>query len=81
MTVASMSVIEPIPMIDLQYLAERDWLVGRDAVGEVARDGITVNMLLPGVIATDRSLGLSARGRTREILLEEAIKRNGRRYR
>ena len=59
LTVASYSVIEPIPTIGISNTL-RSAVVGwaKTLAGEVARDGITVNMLLPGVIATDRSLQL-----------------------
>jgi 3-oxoacyl-[acyl-carrier protein] reductase len=78
MTVASFSVIEPIPTIGISNTL-RSAIVGwaKTLAGEVARDGITVNTLLPGVIATDRSLGLSrARAEREKIPLDEAIKRN-----
>ncbi|MDO8434166.1 MAG: SDR family oxidoreductase [Candidatus Binatus sp.] len=78
MTVASFSVIEPIPTIGISNTL-RSAIVGwaKTLAGEVARDGITVNTLLPGVIATDRSLSLSrARAERDKIPLEEAIRRN-----
>ncbi len=43
---------------------------------EVGRDGVTVNTLLPGVIATERSLGLSRATAERQgISIEEATRR------
>ncbi len=78
LTVASFSVIEPIPNIGISNTL-RSAIVGwaKTLAGEVARDGITVNTLLPGVIATDRSLNLSrARAERDKISLEEAISRN-----
>ena len=62
LNVASYSVIEPIPTIGISNTL-RSAIVGwaKTLAGEVARDGITVNMLLPGVIATDRSQVASSR--------------------
>lgn len=56
MTVASSLVVEPSPMIGVSS-ALRSTLVGWSKVlaSEVAADGVTVNMLLPGLIATDRT--------------------------
>lgn len=56
MTVASSLVVEPSPMIGVSS-ALRSTLVGWSKVlaSEVAGDGVTVNMLLPGLIATDRT--------------------------
>lgn len=56
LTVASSLVVEPSPMIGVSA-ALRSTLVGWSKVlaSEVAADGITVNMLLPGLIATDRT--------------------------
>ena len=77
MTVASYSVIEPIPTIGISNTL-RSAIVGwaKTLAGEVARDGITVNTLLPGVIATDRSLSLQqAVAQRQKITPEEALKR------
>lgn len=56
LTVASSLVVEPSPMIGVSS-ALRSTLVGWSKVlaSEVAADGVTVNMLLPGLIATDRT--------------------------
>lgn len=56
MTVASSLVVEPSAMIGVSS-ALRSTLVGWSKVlaSEVAGDGVTVNMLLPGLIATDRT--------------------------
>jgi 3-oxoacyl-[acyl-carrier protein] reductase len=61
LTVASSSVVEPIPSIGISNTL-RSALVGwsKTLAGEVARDGITVNMLLPGRIATERIDQLNA---------------------
>src|SRR5207245_2305210 len=60
LNVASSSVIEPIPTIGISNTL-RSAIVGwaKTLALETARDGITVNTLLPGLIATDRSLQLS----------------------
>jgi 3-oxoacyl-[acyl-carrier protein] reductase len=76
LNVASYSVIEPIPTIGISNTL-RSAVVGwaKTLAGEVARDGITVNMLLPGVIATDRSLQLHQGNAKRlNIPVEEAMK-------
>jgi len=59
LTVASSSVIQPIAAIGLSN-ALRSTLVGwsKTLAGEVGRFGITVNMLLPGRIATQRIIQL-----------------------
>jgi 3-oxoacyl-[acyl-carrier protein] reductase len=77
LTVASYSVIEPIPTIGISNTL-RSAIVGwaKTLAGEVARDGITVNTLLPGVIATERSMQLrSAQARAQKISEEEALRR------
>lgn len=55
LTIASSGVVQPIPTIGISNTL-RSALVGwsKTLAGEVARDGITVNILLPGRIATDR---------------------------
>ncbi len=77
LNVASYSVIEPIPSIGISNTL-RSAVVGwaKTLAGEVARDGITVNTLLPGVIATDRSIQLQrAHAERAKISLEEALNR------
>ena len=77
LNVASFSVIEPIPTIGISNTL-RSAIAGwaKTLAGEVARDGITVNMLLPGVIATDRSVQLhQANAKRQNISVEEALKR------
>ena len=77
LNVASTSVIEPIPVIGVSNTL-RSAIVGwaKTLAGETARDGITVNTLLPGAIATDRSLSLSrAAAERQKISVEEAMKR------
>jgi 3-oxoacyl-[acyl-carrier protein] reductase len=77
MNVASYSVIEPIPTIGISNTL-RSAVVGwsKTLAGEVARDNITVNMLLPGVIDTDRSKALhQGMAKRMNISEEEALKR------
>jgi 3-oxoacyl-[acyl-carrier protein] reductase len=77
LNVASYSVIEPIPTIGISNTL-RGAVVGwaKTLANETARDGITVNTLLPGVIATDRMVQLNRMHAERQnISLEEAIKR------
>jgi 3-oxoacyl-[acyl-carrier protein] reductase len=77
LNVASYSVIEPIAAIGVSNTL-RSAIVGwaKTLAGETARDGITVNTLLPGVIATDRSISLSrAAAERQKISVEEAARR------
>lgn len=55
LTIASTTVVEPVATLGLSNTL-RSALVGwsKTLAGEVARDGITANLLLPGHIATDR---------------------------
>jgi 3-oxoacyl-[acyl-carrier protein] reductase len=79
LNVASFSVIEPIPHLGISN-SLRSAVVGwaKTLAGEVGRDGITVNMLLPGTIATDRLIQLNRATAERSgISLDEAIKRAG----
>ncbi|HUY28352.1 MAG TPA: SDR family oxidoreductase [Candidatus Binataceae bacterium] len=77
LNVASYSVIEPIAGIGVSNTL-RSAIVGwaKTLATETARDGITVNMLLPGVIATDRSIQLTrAAAERQKISVEEAERR------
>jgi 3-oxoacyl-[acyl-carrier protein] reductase len=66
-TVGSSGVVQPIPNLGLSN-AVRSALVGwsKSLAGDVAADGVTVNMLLPGRIHTERvdELDAAAAGRT-----------------
>ena len=66
-TIGSSGVIQPIPTLGLSN-AIRGSLVGwsKSLAGDVAADGVTVNMLLPGRIHTERvdELDLSVANRT-----------------
>lgn len=61
LTIASSGVVQPIPHLPVSN-ALRSTLVGfmKTLAGEVAADGVTVNMLLPGRIATARTQSLDA---------------------
>ena len=76
--VASTSVVEPIMAIGVSNTL-RSAVIGwaKTLATEVARDGITVNTLLPGAILTDRILQLSGAAAERQkISVDEAIQRN-----
>jgi 3-oxoacyl-[acyl-carrier protein] reductase len=77
LNVASSSVVEPIPAIGVSNTL-RSAVVGwaKTLAGEVARDGITVNTLLPGTIATDRVMQLSrATAERLKISVEQVLQR------
>jgi len=59
LTIASSGVVQPIPHLPLSNTL-RSSLVGfmKTLAGEVAADGVTVNVLLPGRIATGRVVSL-----------------------
>ncbi|MGV8855958.1 MAG: SDR family oxidoreductase [Devosia sp.] len=61
LTIASSGVVQPIPHLPMSN-ALRSTLVGfmKSLAGEVAGDGVTVNMVLPGRIATARTLSLDS---------------------
>lgn len=77
LNVTSHIVVEPIPMIGISSTlrsAIHGW--AKTLATETARDGITVNTLLPGVIATDRAVRLaSATAERQGISVDEVLKR------
>ncbi len=76
MLVVSSGVIQPIPNLALSN-ALRSALVGwaKTLANEVAADGVTVNCLAPGRIATDRIVEFDqARSRREGITVEQAQK-------
>ena len=78
LNVASTSVVEPIAAIGVSNTL-RSAIVGwaKTLATETARDGITVNTLLPGAIKTDRIVQISTAAAERQkISVEEAIQRN-----
>jgi len=75
--VASTSVVEPIATIGVSNTL-RSAIIGwaKTLATEVARDGVTVNTILPGAIATDRTIQLSrAAAERQKISFEEAMQR------
>jgi len=67
LTIASSGVIQPIPNLSLSNTI-RSALVGwnKSLANEVAGDGITVNILAPGRVATDRTAALDAAAAKRQ---------------
>jgi len=61
LTIASSGVVQPIPHLPISN-ALRSTLVGfmKSLAGEVAGEGVTVNMVLPGRIATGRTQSIDA---------------------
>jgi 3-oxoacyl-[acyl-carrier protein] reductase len=60
--VASTSVREPIPYLMLSNAHRSATLAAfKTLAGEVARDGVTLNTVLPGRIGTDRLYGIASR--------------------
>jgi 3-oxoacyl-[acyl-carrier protein] reductase len=77
LNVASESVIQPIPQIAISNTL-RAAVVGwaKTLAGEVARDGITVNTLLPGAFETDRVMQVQrASSAAQGLSLEEVVQR------
>lgn len=74
LTIASTTVIEPIPTLGMSNTL-RSALVGwsKTLAGEVARDGVTVNMILPGRIATDRTAFLDGATAERKGTTADAV--------
>jgi 3-oxoacyl-[acyl-carrier protein] reductase len=74
MAVASTSIREPIPGLTASNAlrsAVAGWM--KTLAGEVAAEGITVNMLLPGRLATDRTLSFDRMDAESEGLSIEAV--------
>src|SRR5215213_4545515 len=78
LTIASSGVVQPIPNLVLSN-ALRASLAGwsKTLAGEVAKDGVTVNLVLPGRIDTDRlgeldAANAKARGKTPEEIAAAA---------
>ncbi len=74
LTIASTTVIEPIPTLGMSNTL-RSALVGwsKTLASEVARDGVTVNMLLPGRVATDRTAFLDGATAERQGKTADAV--------
>ncbi len=73
-TIASSGVIQPIPNLAMSN-ALRSAIVGwaKTLASEVAKDGITVNLVLPGRIETDRTAELDAANAKRQGKTPEEI--------
>ncbi|SFV38713.1 3-oxoacyl-[acyl-carrier protein] reductase [Devosia crocina] len=76
LTIASSGVIQPIPHLPISN-SLRSALVGfmKTLAGEVAHDGVTVNILAPGRIATDRTRSIDAAAAARAGKSEDDIAR------
>jgi 3-oxoacyl-[acyl-carrier protein] reductase len=77
LNIASVSVVEPLAAIGVSNTL-RSAIIGwaKTLATETARDGITVNTLLPGAIKTDRIVQInSAAAERQKISVEEAIQR------
>ena len=76
LTIASSGVVQPIPHLPISN-SLRASLVGfmKTLAGEVASDGVTVNVLAPGRIATDRTRSLDAAQASRTAQPEAEVAR------
>jgi 3-oxoacyl-[acyl-carrier protein] reductase len=76
LTIASSGVVQPIPQLAMSN-SLRSALVGymKTLAGEVAADGVTVNVLVPGRIATDRTHEIDLAAARREGRSEEDVAR------
>ena len=77
LNIASVSVVEPIAAIGVSNTL-RSAVIGwaKTLATETARDGITVNTLLPGAIKTDRIVQISSAAAERQkISVEDAMQR------
>lgn len=79
LSVVSSGVVQPIPNLGLSN-ALRASVVGwsKTLANEVAGDGVTVNCLAPGRIATDRTVSLDAKAAERQGISIEEVERNSR---
>jgi 3-oxoacyl-[acyl-carrier protein] reductase len=77
LTVASTSIVEPIPGLAISNslrAALAGWM--KTLSREVARDGVTINLLLPGSFATERIDTMNRRTAEAEgVSLEEVVAR------
>jgi 3-oxoacyl-[acyl-carrier protein] reductase len=76
LTVASSGVVQPIPHLPISN-SLRSALVGfmKTLAGEVAKDGVTVNVLAPGRIATARTQSIDAAAAARGGKSEQDVAR------
>lgn len=74
LTIASTTVIEPNPVLGISNTLRSAVVAwSKTLAGEVAPDGVTVNLLLPGQIATDRTASLDAAAAKREGVAVELV--------
>jgi len=76
LTIASSGVLQPIPHLPISN-SLRSALVGfmKTLAGEVAKDGVTVNVLAPGRIATARTQSVDAAAAARSGKSEDEVAR------
>ncbi|WP_290649384.1 SDR family oxidoreductase [Aquisalimonas sp.] len=79
LTVVSSGVVQPIPSLGISN-ALRSSIVGwsKSLANEVGGDGVTVNCLAPGRIATDRTASLDAKAAERQGISVADVERNSR---
>ena len=77
-TIASSGVVQPIPFIAVSNTMRAGFAAySKTLSGAVGKDGITVNMVLPGVIDTERNRNVSKANAEREgITVDEIRSRN-----
>jgi 3-oxoacyl-[acyl-carrier protein] reductase len=78
LTITSSGVVQPIPTIGVSNTLRASLVAwSKTVAGEVARDGVTANVLVPGRIDTDRVKSLDESAAKKEsISLEEARRRS-----
>jgi 3-oxoacyl-[acyl-carrier protein] reductase len=78
LNVASTSIVEPIPSLAISNslrAALANWM--KTLSVDVAKDGVTINMLLPGSFATERIDGFNIReAETRGIPIAQVVAEN-----
>ena len=72
--IASSTVLEPVPNLQLSNAHRPGLLAGLKILArEAARDGVTINALLPGRIATERMIDTSGSFEAAEAAARETI--------
>ena len=72
--VGSTGMQHPIPTLALSNtLRASIWGWLKTLSGEVAKDGVTMNVLAPGTILTDRTQTTTARAKQRNVSFDEAL--------
>ena len=76
LTVTSAGVVQPIPTLGVSSTLRASLVAfSKTLAGEVAADGVTVNVLIPGRIATERVAELDAATAQRQGLTVEEVQR------